>query len=71
MIYPHVSEYFMPIRFADDTNIFATRYNLNDIVSEINKEIANIYALVKANKLSLNIDKTNFMLFTPNVCLGP
>ena len=62
---PQVSEYFMPILFADDTNLFATGYNLNDIVSEINKEIANIYAWVKANKLSLNIDKTNFMLFTP------
>ena len=62
---PQVSEYFMPILFADDTNLFATGYNLNDIVSGINKEIANIYAWVKANKLSLNIDKTNFMLFTP------
>ena len=61
---PQVSEYFMPILFADDTNLFATGYSLNDIVSEINKEIANIYAWVKANKLSLNIDKTNFMLFT-------
>ena len=62
---PQVSQYFMPILFADDTNLFATGYNLNDIVSEINKEIANIYAWVKANKLSLNIDKTNFMRFTP------
>ena len=60
-----VSEYFMPILFADDTNLIATGYNLNNIVSEINKEIANIYAWVKANKLSLNIDKTKFMLFTP------
>ena len=55
----------MPILFADDTNLFATEYNLNDIVSEINKEIVNIHAWVKANKLSLNIDRTNFMLFTP------
>ena len=55
----------MPILFADDTNLFATGYNLNDIVFEINKEIASIYAWVKANKLSLNIDKTHFMLFTP------
>ena len=60
-----VSEYFMPILFADDTNLFATGYNLNDIVFEINKEIASIYAWVKANKLSLNIDKPHFMLFTP------
>ena len=62
---PQASEYFMPILFADDTNIFATGYNLNDIISQINKEIDNVYAWVKANKLSLNIDKTNFMLFTP------
>ena len=62
---PQASEYFMPILFADDTNLFATGYNLNDIISQINKEIDNVYAWVKANKLSLNIDKTNFMLFTP------
>ena len=30
----------------------------------MNEEIAKIYAWVDANKLSLNIDKTNFMLFT-------
>ena len=63
------SEYFMPILFADDTNLFATGYNLNDIVSQINKEIDNVYAWVKANEPSLNIDKTNFMLFMQNVYL--
>ena len=62
---PQVSEYFMPILFVDDTNLFVTGYNLNDIISQINKEIDNVYAWVKVNKLSLNIDKTNFMLFTP------
>ena len=55
----------MAILFAGDANLFATGYNPNDIVFEINKEIANIYARVKANKLSINIDKTNVMLFTP------
>ena len=59
----------MPIHFADDTNLFATGYNLNDITSQINKDIDNVYAWVKANKLSLNIDKTNFMLFTPKCVL--
>ena len=62
---PQASEYFMPILFADGANLFATGYNLNDIISQINKEIDNVYAWVKANKLSLNIDKTNFILFTP------
>ena len=55
----------MPIVFADDTNLFATGYNLSDMVSETNKESANIYAWVKSNKLSLNTDKTKFMHFTP------
>ena len=62
---PQASEYFMPILFADDKNLFATGFNVNDIISQINKEIDNKYAWVKANKLSLNIGKNNFMIFTP------
>ena len=60
-----VSDYFMPILFADDTNLICTGSNLNDTVDQINREIDKIYAWVKANRLSLNIDKTSFMLFTP------
>ena len=45
--------------------LFCTGPNLHDIVCQINQEIKIIYSWVKANKLSLNIDKTNFMLFTP------
>ena len=55
----------MPILFADDTNLFCTGKNLGDIVNEINVEIDKIYSWVNANKLSLNVEKTNFMLFTP------
>ena len=62
---PSVSKLFMPILFADDTNLFCTGKNLGDIVNEINVEIEKIYSWVKANKLSLNVEKTNFMLFTP------
>ena len=57
--------FFMPILFADDTNLFCTGENFSDIVKEINVEIDKIYSWVKANKLSLNVDKTNFMLFMP------
>ena len=62
---PSVSKFFLPILFADDTNLFCTGKNLSDIVKEINVELDKIYSWVKANKLSLNVDKTNFMLFTP------
>ena len=57
--------FFMPILFADDSNLFCPGPNLKDIVYQINQEIRMIYLWVKANKLSLNIDKTYFMLFTP------
>ena len=62
---PSVSKFFLPILFADDTNLFCTGKTLNDIVKEINVELDTIYSWVKASKLSLNVDKTNFMLFTP------
>ena len=62
---PSVSKLFMPILFADDINLFCTGDNLDLLVDRINVEMTNVYARVKANKLSLNVNKTNFMLFSP------
>ena len=62
---PLVSSLFMPLLFADDTNLFCTNAKLDILVNEINVELVKIYTWVRVNKLSLNIDKTNFMLFTP------
>ena len=53
----------MPILFADDTYLFCNGPNLNDLTEEINEELKLVYTWVKVNKLSLNIEKTNFMLF--------
>ena len=55
----------MPILFADDTNLFCTGKYFKAPSHTLYEEKAKIYAWVNANKLSLNIDKTNFMLFTP------
>ena len=60
-----VSNFFMPILLADDTNLFCTGADLKDMIRQINEEMAKIYAWVNANKLSLNIGKTNFMIFMP------
>ena len=62
---PLVSNLFMPILFADDTNLFCTNDKLDILVSEINVELVKVLTWVRVNKLSLNIEKTNFMLFTP------
>ena len=34
----------MPIFLAEDSNIYATGNNLNDITPHANKEIGNVYA---------------------------
>ena len=62
---PSVSNLFMPILFADDTNLFCNGPNLDELIEKINEELKLIYKWVNVNKLSLNIEKTNFMLFTP------
>ena len=62
---PLLSKLFMPILFADDTNLFCNGPNLNDLIEKINEELKLVYTRVKVNKLSLNIEKTNFMLFMP------
>ena len=61
----NVSSFYMPILFADDTNLFCTGTDLKNMIRQVNEELAKIYAWVNANKLSLNIDKTNSMLFMP------
>ena len=62
---PSVSNLFMPILFADDTNLFCNGPNLGELIAKINEELKPIYKWVNVSKLSLNIEKTNFMLFTP------
>ena len=48
--------------FADDANIFYTSKNFNEIETIMNTESQNIHNYCSANKLSLNMKKTHFML---------
>ena len=54
----------MPILFADDSNIFASSDGIQLLQSQINEDLNNIAIWLKVNKLSLNIKKTHFMIFT-------
>ena len=49
--------------FADDTNLFASGTDIKQLCVEINKELSKINVWFNVNKLSLNISKTNFILF--------
>ncbi len=52
------------IQFADDTNIFMTGNSLEDIFNVLNDELKLISAWMRANKLALNLSKTNFMIMS-------
>ena len=54
----------MPLFFADDTNLYINGSNINELESLINSELAEIAKWLKVNKLSLNINKTHYMIFT-------
>jgi len=59
----NVSTLINLIMFADDTNIFFTDSTLNGLENKTNEELNKISIWFKLNKLSLNINKTNFILF--------
>jgi hypothetical protein len=60
-----ISETIYSIMFADDTSIFLTGKNLDEIISSLNDELQIIVQWLDSNKLSLNIDKTHYMIFKP------
>jgi hypothetical protein len=51
------------IMFADDSNLFTSGQDLTQMTNMINHEIPQLVNWLRANRLSLNIAKTNFMLF--------
>ena len=59
-----VCKHLMSILFADDTNMFKNGKDLKILQGIINKELERVSIWLKVNKLSLNIKKTHFMLFS-------
>ena len=51
--------------FADDSNIFHTDKRLSGLESCINSQLTSVNTWLCANKLSLNINKSNFIIFHP------
>ena len=54
------------ILFADDTTVFRSSSNADYLASSIQNDLKSLYDWFCANKLSLNIGKTNFLLFSPS-----
>ena len=51
--------------FADDSNLFYKQKNCSTLESDINGELNRINEWLCANRLSLNIEKSNFVIFHP------
>jgi hypothetical protein len=59
----NVSPTLMPIIFADDTNLFIKGKTVNETIQLMNLEIKKIVQWLNANRLSLNVDKTHYLIF--------
>ena len=51
------------ILYADDTSVVANDKNLDKLLEILNDELSKLSIWLKANKLSLNINKTYYIIF--------
>ena len=51
--------------FADDTNILYSHKNLKSLENVMNFELNNVFQLLTSNKLTLNLNKSNFCYLSP------
>lgn len=63
--FSHCSKAFDFHLFADDSNLFRADKSLDLLQTCVNNELKRVHSWLCANKLSLNIDKTNFVIFHP------
>ena len=52
--------------FADDSNLFVVSDNLHNLFNIANSELSFLSQWIRANKLYINYDKTNYMIFEPS-----
>ena len=58
-----VSELLKLIIFADDTDIFCIDDDPKVLIDKLNNELIKLTKWFRVNKLSLNVSKSNYMVF--------
>ena len=53
--------------FADDTSIFFSHKDLSQLELIVNDELSKVSDWLVANKLTLNVDKSNFLIISPSI----
>ena len=59
----NISNLLFNIMYADDTSVLLSRKKLNDLICLLNKELYLLSIWLNSNKLSLNTQKTFYLLF--------
>ena len=55
------------VHFADDTTVFASDSDINNVQATVNRELADFDNWLKANRLSLNVSKTSHMIISNQI----
>ena len=63
--FSYASSYFSTRLFADDTSLTVCGKDLDSLIHHINIELRKIYDWLCANKLTLNLNKTKYIIFQP------
>ena len=50
------------VHFADDTTVFASYSDINNLHATVNRELVGVDNWLKTNRLSLNVIKTSYMI---------
>ena len=61
----NVSQSVETILFADDTNIFFSHKDPEHVIDSLNNELKKLSDWFQVNKLSLNVEKSKFIVFKP------
>ena len=61
---PNIIPQLFSILFADDTSVFISGKNIQDLTIRLNSQLKELVKWLECNRLSLNVAKTNFMLFS-------
>lgn len=66
---PNAISHSQATMFADDTNILKSSSDLKTLIEDMNEDANKLYIWFNANKLSLNLSKTYFIIFSKSTKL--
>ena len=60
----NVSDVLFPILLSDDTSVYIEADKESDLIKALNEELAKLNIWLNANKLTINIAKSHYMVFS-------